>query len=447
MEENLFKDLEWRGLVSYTSGNVAELLKNPTTFYCGVDPTSIAKENLNKKFPEITSSLHIGHLLAMVTCRRLQLWGHKPIVLVGGFTGLVGDGSFRTEDRKLLSFDEVKNNTACIAKQVQYLVDFTTENENKGILVNNYDWWKDVSLLEFVRGIGKMVSLNYMIAKDSIKSRLEREGCGISLCEALYGPLQGYDFVHLYKEYNCRLAIAGHDQIGNTTYANVLVNKMLGSDHELNILTWPLVTRADGKKFGKSEGGKNIFLDRHLTSPYEFYQFWFNQSDEDAKRFIKLYTFIPRKEIEQLYEEHDKAPHNRILQKRLAKELTIMVHSEEDYNLVIEASKFLFENGDISTLKTFDASIIMAIFNGCPIYEVPKENILKGCKILDFGVTESKAFNSKGELRKLIQSGGLSLNGEKLKSIDYIVTDKDIINDKFITLKQGKKKNILVVLN
>lgn len=442
---NTFQDLNWRGLVSYTSGNVEEQLKESTVFYCGIDPTSIAKENLNPNFPEITSSLHIGHLLALITCRRLQEMGHKPIVLVGGFTGLIGDGSFRTEDRQLLSFEEVRQNTECIKKQVKHIMDFNPSRDNAAILVNNYDWMKDMSLLEFARGIGKMVSLNYMISKDSIKSRLEREGSGISLCEAMYGPMQGYDFVHLYQKYGCNLSISGHDQIGNVTYANILVRKMMGNEHELNILTWPLVTRADGKKFGKSEGGKNIWLDAHLTSPYEFYQFWLNQSDDDAKRFIKMYTLLSKEEIERLIEEHDKAPHLRILQKALAKEVTIMVHSEEDYKVAVEASEVLFGSSTADVLSKFDEQTLLAIFDGVPTFEVSKSDVANGIKLTDLCVDKTTTFKSKGELRKLIKSGGISVNKVKI-SEDVTITSENLLQNKFILVSQGKRNHKLIIV-
>lgn len=441
---NFYQDLVWRGLVGQTIGNVEELLKTPTTFYCGFDPTSISKDNLNPNFPEITSSLHIGHLLALITCKRFQMNGHKPIMLVGGFTGLVGDGSFRTEDRQLLSFEEVANNTKCISKQIQHLIDVTNGN---GFLVNNSEWLKDISLLDFLRGIGKATSLNYLISKDSVKNRLEREGCGISICEALYGPLQGFDFVHLNKVYGCKLSVNGTDQIGNATYSSIIGRKMYGiDDSNFNVLAWPLVTKSDGSKFGKSMSGKCIWLDKHLTSPYEFYQFWLNQSDDDAERFIKMFTLLSREEIEALIEEHKQAPHLRVLQKRLAKEVTIMVHSEEDYNVAVEASNVLFGGGSIDTIKKLDDNTILSVFDGVPTFEIKKDELSEGLRLTDLAVERVNVFKSKGDLRKLIKGGGISINKEKIND-DITINTSMLINDKFLLIQQGKKNYNLVIAN
>lgn len=440
-----FEDLQWRGLVGQTIGNVEELLKTPTTFYCGFDPTSISKDNLNPKYPEITSSLHIGHLLALITCKRFQMNGHKPIMLVGGFTGLVGDGSFRTEDRQLLSVDEVENNIKCISKQIKHLIDF---NDDKALFVNNAEWLNGFSLIDFLRGIGKSVSLNYLISKDSVRNRLEREGCGISLCEALYGPLQGYDFVHLNQKYGCKLSVNGTDQIGNATYASVIGKKLCGIESDnFNVLAWPLVTKADGSKFGKSMSGKCIWLDKHLTSVYDFYQFWLNQSDEDAKKFIKLFTLLSKEEIEHLIEEHDKAPHNRLLQKRLAEEVTIMVHSKEECNKVISASNVLFGGGSIDTFKGLDDDTIMSIFDGCPIHSISKEIIGDGIKLISLCTDMAPLFQSKGDLRKLIKNNGISVNKEKVSDTDLVITMDNFINDKFLIVQQGKKNYNLIYID
>ena len=439
---NFYQDLVWRGLVGQTIGNVEDLLKTPTTFYCGFDPTSISKDNLNPNFPEITSSLHIGHLLALITCKRFQLNGHKPIMLVGGFTGLVGDGSFRTEDRALLSFDEVANNTKCITKQIKNLIDCT---EGNGVLVNNSEWLKDISLLDFLRGIGKATSLNYLISKDSVKNRLEREGCGISICEALYGPLQGFDFVHLNQVYGCKLSVNGTDQIGNATYSSIIGRKLYGiDDTNFNVLAWPLVTKSDGSKFGKSMSGKCIWLDKHLTSPYEFYQFWLNQADDDSKRFIKMFTLLQKEEIESLIAEHDVAPHMRLLQKRLALEVTTMVHGKEECDLAISASEVLFGNCTEETLQKLDDKTFMTVFDGVPTFSVDKSVFSNGVKLTDLSVEHSNAFKSKGELRKLIANGGISINKNKIAS-DITIDSSYLINDKFIVIQQGKKKYNLIV--
>jgi tyrosyl-tRNA synthetase len=440
-----FEDLQWRGLVGQTIGNVEELLKTPTTFYCGFDPTSISKDNLNPKYPEITSSLHIGHLLALITCKRFQMNGHKPIMLVGGFTGLVGDGSFRTEDRQLLSVDEVENNIKCISKQIKHLIDFS---DDKALFVNNAEWLNGFSLIDFLRGIGKSVSLNYLISKDSVRNRLEREGCGISLCESLYGPLQGYDFVHLNQKFNCKLSVNGTDQIGNATYASVIGKKLCGIESDnFNVLAWPLVTKADGSKFGKSMSGKCIWLDKHLTSVYDFYQFWLNQSDEDAKKFIKLFTLLSKEEIEHLIEEHDKAPHNRLLQKRLAEEVTIMVHSKEECDKVISASNVLFGGGSIDTFKGLDDDTIMSIFDGCPIHSISKEIIGDGIKLISLCTDIAPLFQSKGDLRKLIKNNGISVNKEKVSDTDLVIMMDNFINDKFLIVQQGKKNYNLIYID
>lgn len=438
---NFYQDLEWRGLVGQTIGNVEELLKTPTTFYCGFDPTSISKDNLNPNFPEITSSLHIGHLLALITCKRFQMYGHKPIMLVGGFTGLVGDGSFRTEDRALLSFEEVANNTKCISKQIQHLIDF---EDNKAILVNNSEWLKDISLLDFLRGIGKATSLNYLISKDSVKNRLEREGCGISICEALYGPLQGFDFVHLNRVFGCKLSVNGTDQIGNATYSSIIGKKMYGiDDKNFNVLAWPLVTKSDGSKFGKSMSGKCIWLDKHLTTPYEFFQFWLNQSDDDAKRFIKMFTLLLKEEIESLIEEHDKAPHLRLLQKRLAKEVTIMVHSEADYESAVKASSILFGEATNEVLRTIDETTLLSALSGVPTFNTTKDNC-ENVKLTDLLVEKTNIFKSKGELRKLITNGGLSINKTKITT-DCVVNKECLLNGKYLLVQQGKKKYNLII--
>lgn len=441
---NFYQDLVWRGLVGQTIGNVEELLKTPTTFYCGFDGTSMAKENMNPNFPEITSSLHIGHLLALITCKRFQMNGHKPIMLVGGFTSLIGDGSFRTKDRELLSVEEVANNIKCISKQIKHLVDVSDGN---GFLLNNYDWLKNISLLDFMRGACKAVSLNYMLTKDSIKNRLEREGCGISLAESSYGIFQSLDYCHLNQVYGCKLSVNGTDQIGNATYSSIIGRKLYGiDDSNFNVLAWPLVTKSDGSKFGKSMSGKCIWLDKHLTSPYEFYQFWLNQSDDDAERFIKMFTLLSREEIEALIEEHKKAPHLRVLQKRLAKEVTCMVHSEEDYNVAVEASNILFGNATSDVLKKLDDNTILSVFEGVPTFEVNKSVLNDGVKLTELTVERLNVFKSKGDLRKLIKGGGISINKEKI-SDDLIVNNTHLLNDKFLLVQQGKKNYNLIIAN
>ncbi|MBR6516930.1 MAG: tyrosine--tRNA ligase [Bacilli bacterium] len=439
---SFYQDLVWRGLVGQTIGNVEELLKTPTTFYCGFDSTSISKDNLNPNYPEITSSLHIGHLLALITCKRFQLNGHKPIMLVGGFTALIGDGSFRTEDRALLSFEEVENNTKCISKQIQNFVNCDGEH---GVFVNNYDWFKEMSLLEYLRGACKAVSLNYMLTKDSIRNRLEREGCGISLAEASYGIFQSLDHCHLNQVYGCKLSVNGTDQIGNATYSSIIGRKLYGlDDSNFNVLAWPLVTKSDGSKFGKSMSGKCIWLDKHLTTPYEFYQFWLNVDDSDAERFIKMFTLLSREEIESLIEEHRVAPHLRILQKRLAIEVTTMVHGKDECRLAMNASEVLFGNCTESVLKSLDEKTFLSVFEGVPIFKVNKNLFSDGVKLTELSVEHSNAFKSKGELRKLITNGGISINKNKIDS-DITLYVGNLINDKFLIIQQGKKKYNLII--
>ena len=440
---NIFEDLMWRGLIGQTIGNVEKLLETPTTFYCGFDPTSISKDNLNPEHPEITSSLHIGHLLALVTCKRFQMYGHKPIMLVGGFTGLVGDGSFRTEDRELLSFEEVANNTKCITEQIKHIIDFS---DDKAILVNNTEWLSSLSLIDFLRGIAKSVSLNYMLSKDSIRNRLERAGAGISVCEALYGPIQGFDFVHLNQKYGCKLSVNGTDQIGNATYASTIGRKLYGiGDENFNVLAWPLVTKADGSKFGKSMSGQCIWLDKNLTTPYQFYQFWLNQTDVDAVRFIKMFTLLSKDEIEALISQHEEAPHKRELQKRLAKELTIMVHSEDDYNTAVAASEVLFGDGTVDVLGKLDDATIGSIFDGVPQYVLDKDIFAEGIKLTELGVEKTDMFKSKGKLRKLISNGGVSVNKTKVTE-DVVLDSSNFIDGRFMLIQQGKKKYFLVIL-
>lgn len=427
----LSEELRFRGLVSNVIGGTFEQLdKEPTTFYVGTDPTG--------------KSLHVGHLLAFVVARLLQKHGHKPIVLVGGATASLGDPSFKAEERKLLSREEINFNAECIKRQLSHIIDFDSEYENKAIMVNNYDWMKDFSFLDFSREIGKLITVNYMMSKESVKMRLEREGSGLSFTEFTYQLLQGYDFCHLYQNFNCKMQIGGSDQWGNIMTGSEIIRKKIGSDNDTFALVWPLVTRADGKKFGKSEGGKNIWLDKNLTSPYEFYQFWLNQSDEDAKRFIKMFTLLSVEEIQSLIEEHDKEPHLRKLQKVLAKELTVMVHSKEDYETAINASNILFGNVTSDVLNKLDDKTILSVFEGVPTFEISKEIISNGLKLTELAVEKSNVFKSKGELRKLINSGGISINKEKINE-DITITTKNLVNDKFLLVQQGKKKYNLII--
>ena len=429
----LIEELKWRGLVSNMIGGISEQLeKESTTFYVGTDPTG--------------KSLHVGHLLAFVVARLMQNHGHKPIILVGGATASLGDPSFKAEERKLLTREEIEANAENIKKQLSHIIDFDSENENKAIMVNNYDWMKDFTFLDFAREVGKLSTVNYMMAKESVKLRLEREGSGLSFTEFTYQLLQGYDFCYLRENYNCKIQLGGSDQWGNIMTGTEIIRKKMGSETDAFALVWPLATRADGKKFGKSEGGTNIWLDPTMTTPYQFYQFWLNQSDDDAERFIKMFTLLSKEEIEALIEEHKQAPHLRVLQKRLAKEVTIMVHSEEDYNVAVEASNVLFGGGSIDTIKKLDDNTILSVFEGVPTFEINKETLVEGVKLTELSVERLPIFKSKGDLRKLIKGGGISINKEKI-SDDIVVNTSNLINNKFLLVQQGKKNYNLVIAN
>jgi tyrosyl-tRNA synthetase len=410
-------------------GTSEQLEKESTTFYVGTDPTG--------------KSLHVGHLLAFVVARLLQNHGHKPIVLIGGATASLGDPSFKAEERKLLSREEIESNAENIKKQLSHIIDFESDAENKAIMVNNYDWMRDFSFLDFTREIGKLITVNYMMSKESVKLRLEREGSGLSFTEFTYQLLQGYDNCYLRENFNCKLQIGGSDQWGNIMTGTEIIRKKLGADVDTYALVWPLVTRADGKKFGKSEGGTNIWLDPTMTTPYEFFQFWLNQSDDDAKRFIKMFTLLPKEEIESLIEEHDKAPHLRLLQKRLAKEVTIMVHSEADYESAIKASSILFGDATNEVLRTIDETTLLSALSGVPTFNTTKDNC-ENVKLTDLLVEKTNIFKSKGELRKLITNGGLSINKTKITA-DCVVNKECLLNGKYLLVQQGKKKYSLII--
>ena len=429
---NLLEELNWRGLVASTSGNLVNILNNQkTTFYVGTDPTG--------------KSLHVGHLLAFIVARLLQQHGHKPIILVGGATASLGDPSFKAEERKLLSMDEIMSNAENIKKQLSHLIDFDSTDANGAIMVNNYDYMKDMSFLDFARNVGKMITINYMMAKDSVQSRLSREGSGLSFTEFTYQLLQGYDFQQLNEKFGCTLQIGGSDQFGNAMTGLEIIRKSGGNSDECGVLTWPLVTRADGTKFGKSEGGKNVWLDPTMTSPFQFYQFWLNQTDEDAKKYVKMFTLLSCDEIESLIAKHDEAPHLRLLQKTLAFEVTKMVHSENDANMAIEASKALFDKTTtIDTFKKFDENTFKSIFDGVPHLSISKDYIASNPSFIDFAV-ESKFANSKGEIRRAILNGGISKSLVKIPSVDTRISLDDVIHNKYIILKSGKKYSLVTV--
>ena len=426
----LISELKERGLIASTSGNLEELLKTPTTFYVGTDPTA--------------DSLHLGHLLAFTTAKLLQKYGHKPIVLLGGATAFIGDPSFKSEERKLLSAETVAQNIKGIHTQVSKLLDFNSTESNGAVMVNNYDWMKDFSFIDFAREVGKCISVNYMMAKDSVKKRLERDGNGMSFTEFTYQLIQGYDFVELYKKYNCKLQIGGSDQYGNGTTGIELIRRMVGGQ-DACMLTWPLVTKSDGTKFGKSEKG-NIWLDAEKTSPYEFFQFWLNQSDEDSERFIKLFTLIPLNDINEMIVKHRENPSKRYLQKELAKYMTCLVHSEEAYNKAVEASEILFGNGTLQQLRTIDENTLLSAMNGVPKVEVSKDVFENGVSVIDLAAMHDKV-PSKNEARKLIKANGFSINKVKPMSDKETVTTPYLIQGKYLLLAKGKKDYTLIVCN
>lgn len=427
---NFVEELRWRGMIHTMMPGTEELLsKEMVTAYLGIDPTA--------------DSLHIGHLCGVMMLRHLQRCGHKPLALVGGATGMIGDPSGKSAERNLLNEETLRHNVACIKKQLAKFLDFESEAENKAELVNNYDWMKDYTFLDFAREIGKHITVNYMMAKDSVQKRLNGEARdGLSFTEFTYQLLQGYDFLYLWENKNCRLQLGGSDQWGNITTGTELIRRTKGG--EAFALTCPLITKADGGKFGKTESG-NIWLDPNYTSPYKFYQFWLNVTDEDAAKYIKIFTTIGKEEVEALIAEHTEAPHLRLLQKRLAKEVTIMVHSEEEYNAAVEASGILFGNATSEALHKLDEATLLAVFEGVPQFEIDKNLLAEGVKAVDLFVESAAVFPSKGEMRKLVQGGGVSLNKEKMTAFDQVVTTADLLNDKYLLVQRGKKNYYLVI--
>ena len=405
------------------------LSKEMVTAYLGIDPTA--------------DSLHIGHLCGVMMLRHLQRCGHKPLALVGGATGMIGDPSGKSQERNLLNEETLRHNQECIKKQLAKFLDFESDAPNCAELVNNYDWMKNFTFLDFAREVGKHITVNYMMAKDSVQKRLNGEARdGLSFTEFTYQLLQGYDFLYLNEHKNCKLQMGGSDQWGNITTGAELIRRTSGN--EVYALTCPLITKADGGKFGKTESG-NVWLDPRYTSPYKFYQFWLNVSDDDAAKYIKIFTAIGREEIEALIAEHAEAPHMRTLQKRLAKEVTIMVHSEADYEAAVEASGILFGNNTHDALVKLDEDTLLAVFEGVPQFKVSREKIEAGIKAVDLFAEESAVFPSKGEMRKMAQGGGVSLNKEKLAAFDQEITVKDLLNDKYLLVQRGKKNYFLLI--
>ena len=426
---NFVDELRWRGMVHQLMPGTEELLaKEQVTAYLGIDPTA--------------DSLHIGHLCGVMLLRHFQQSGHKPLALVGGATGMICDPSGKSAERNLLTEEVLRHNVACIKKQLSRFLDFDSDAPNAAELVNNYDWMKNYSFLDFAREIGKHITVNYMMAKDSVKRRLNGEASdGLSFTEFTYQLLQGYDFLHLYQTKNCRLQMGGSDQWGNITTGTELIRRTCGG--EAYALTCPLITKADGKKFGKTESG-NVWLDKERTTPYKFYQFWLNVGDEEAERYIKIFTSLRKEEIDALIAEHRADPGRRLLQKRLGKEVTCMVHGQADYDMAIEASEILFGRATRESLLHLDEATLLAVFEGVPQFEVSRDS-LSGARAVDLLAETTRCFASKGEMRKMVQGGGVSLNKEKLEAFDRIITTDDLIAGKYLLVQRGKKNYFLLI--
>ena len=423
---NFVEELTWRGMIhDMMPGLEEQLKKEVTSAYVGIDPTA--------------DSLHIGHLVGVMMLKHFQLAGHKPIVLVGGATGMIGDPSGKSQERNLLDESTLRHNQDCLKVQISKFLDFDSKGVNSAEMVNNYDWMKGFTFLDFIRDIGKHITVNYMMAKDSVKKRLDPESgaAGMSFTEFTYQLVQGTDFLHLYETKNCKLQMGGSDQWGNITTGTELIRRKAGG--EAYALTCPLIKKADGTKFGKTESG-NVWLDPVRTSPYQFYQFWLNTSDADAEKYIKIFTVLPLQTIEQLIEEHKQSPHLRQLQKVLAKEVTCMVHSEADYNIAVEASEILFGKGTEETLRKLDETTFLSVFEGVPQFEISASEINTGINILDLLAEKTAVFPSKGEARRTIAGGGVAVNKVKVESPDEIINVSQLIGNKYLLIQKGKKK-------
>lgn len=428
---DFIEELTWRGMIhQMMPGTEEQLKKEMTVAYLGIDPTA--------------DSLHIGHLVGVMMLKHFQRAGHKPIALVGGATGMIGDPSLKSQERKLLDEATLRHNQECIKAQLSKFLDFDSSAPNAAEMVNNYDWMKSFSFLDFIRDVGKHITVNYMMAKDSVKKRLSGESQqGMSFTEFSYQLVQGYDFLNLYREKNCRLQLGGSDQWGNITTGTELIRRTLGG--EAYALTCPLITKADGGKFGKTESG-NVWLDPKRTSPYTFYQFWLNVSDADAEKYIKIFTELPRAEIEELVAAQASDPGQRPLQKRLAKEITTMVHSEADYQAAVEASQILFSNKAGDILRRIDEPTLLAVMEGVPRFNVARRKIDEGIKLVDLLTDEAPIFPSKGEMRKMVQGNGLSINKEKISDPYASASTDMLLNGKYILVQRGKKNYSLLIV-
>lgn len=421
---NFVEELKWRGMIhDIMPGTEEQFEKEMTSAYIGFDPTA--------------DSLHIGSLVQIMILVHLQKAGHKPFALVGGATGMVGDPSGKSKERNLLDEETLNHNLNCVQKQLEQFLDFNC-GANSAEVVNNYDWFKEFNFLDFIRDVGKHISVNYMMAKDSVKSRLET---GMSFTEFTYQLVQGYDFYWLWKNKNCKVQLGGSDQWGNIVTGTELVRRK--GNGKAFAVTTPLIKKADGGKFGKTESG-NVWLDKTKTSPYKFYQFWLNSSDEDAKSYIKIFTLLSQDEIAKLTQEHEEAPHLRILQKAIAEEVTIRVHSKEDLEMAIKASSILFGKSTADDLKSLDEDTFLSVFEGVPQFELSKEDLNSG--ILDVLAEKTQVFNSKGEARRMIKSNAVSINKEKIQE-DFQLSENDLLNEKYILAQKGKKNYFLIIVS
>lgn len=427
--KNFIEELEWRGMIhTIMPGAKEQLEKEQTTAYLGIDPTA--------------DSLHIGHLVGVMILKHFQMCGHRPLALVGGATGMIGDPSGKSQERNLLDEKTLRHNQEAIKRQLAKLLDFDSDAPNAAALVNNYDWMKEFTFLDFIRDIGKCITVNYMMAKDSVKKRFNGEGDGMSFTEFTYQLVQGYDFLHLYETMNCKIQLGGADQWGNITTGTELIRRKLGG--EAYALTCPLITKADGGKFGKTESG-NVWLDPRYTSPYKFYQFWLNVSDADAEKYLKIFTSLTKEEIDALVAEHAQDPGQRPMQKRLAREVTIMVHSEADYNAAVEASLILFSNKADETLRHIDEKTLLEVFEGVPTFTVSKSELEAGVPVLDLLAAKSGVFASKGEARKMVQQGGVSINKKKVTDPNAVISAEELLNGKYLLAQRGKKNYFLLI--
>ena len=427
--KNFVEELRWRGMLAQIMPGTEELLqKEMVTAYLGTDPTA--------------DSLHIGHLCGIMMLRHLQRCGHKPIILVGGATGMIGDPSGKSQERNLLNEETLRHNQECIKAQVAKFLDFESKEPNAAEMVNNYDWMKDFTFLDFAREVGKHITVNYMMAKDSVQQRLNGTARdGLSFTEFTYQLLQGYDFLWLYQHKNCKLQLGGNDQWGNITTGTELIRRTLGFENEAFALTCPLITKADGTKFGKTEGG-NVWLDPEKTSPYKFYQFWLNCSDVDTARYIRIFTLFPKDEIEELERRHAEAPEQRVLQKALAKDITVRVHGQEAYDSAIAASELLFGKATAEMLNTLDRKTILSVFDGVPQYTVSRSSIVAGASLVDLAA-EVGMFASKGEIRRELKQNSISVNKQKVAE-GCVLTAADILASGCILVQKGKKNYYLL---